>query len=330
MKNMKREYFVLGLIIVVLSAYLVFHKDGSDPVNMPNLPDISQMDITRLEIKKAGTTLVIEKKDSGWVIGDDKFPADETQVNAMVANIKGFKLTALVSEAKDYSRYDLDDEHKIKVTAFSKDKVARTFNLGKTASSYRHTFVKLDNDNRVFHAEQNFREAFEKKEDDLTNKKVLACEPDSITRVDGTVEKATFGYQKKKEEIKESPEVKAAEPGKQTGDLSENKDNAPQSPKTRELWTDASGKETDKAKITEFLNLFSSLTCTNYIKGSKKEDFTEPLIQMTLTGSKPISLSIFNKKEDLGGYPAVSSETPFPFILPTEKVDEIKGKLTGF
>lgn len=330
MKNIKREYIVLGLIIVVLSVYLVFHKDGSDPVVMPNLPDISQMDITRLEINKSGTTLVIEKKDSGWVIGEDKFPADETQVNAMVANIKGFKLTSLVSEAKDYSRYDLDDEHKIKVTAFSKDKVARTFDLGKTASSYRHTFVKLDNDSRVFHAEQNFREAFEKKEDDLTNKKVLACEPESITSVNGTVEKETFGYQKKKEAIKESTEVKTDETGKQPGDLSENKDKAPQSPKTRELWADASGKETDKAKISEFLNLFTSLTCTNYIKGSKKEEFNEPLILITLTGNKPLSLSIFNKKEEMGGYPAVSSESPFPFILPAEKVDEIKNKLSGF
>lgn len=333
MKNIKKEYIALGLIIVVLSAYLIFHKDGSEKVILPNLPDISKMDITRLEIAKAGTTLVIKKMDAAWVIGEDNFPADEAQVKAMVANIKGLKLTALVSEAEDYSRYDLDDEHKIKVTAFSNDKVARTFDLGKTASSFRHTFVKLDNDSRVFHAEQNFREAFEKKEDDLTNKKVLACEPESITRVNGNVEKTTFGYEKKKEAIKESTDVNTEETVKQPGNLSGNPpvntDKTPQSPKVKELWADASGTEKDKTKVSEFLNIFFDLTCTNFIKGSKKEDFTDPLIKITLTGSKPFTLSIFNKKDEQGGYPAVSSETPFPFMLPAEKVDEIKTKLSG-
>ena len=323
MKNIKTEYIVLGLIIIVLSAYLAFHRDGSDPVDLPGYTDISSMDITKLTISKTGNTLSISKKNGAWVLGEEGFPADEAQINAMVANIKDLKITALVSESKDYSRYDLDDAHKIRVTAFSNDKAVRTFDLGKTASSYRHTFMKFENDPRVFHAEQNFREAFDKQEIDLTQKTVLSLAPDSTTRIEGNVEKTPFVFGKKKEEVKEGESAKDEPAASKTDD----KKAAPSEPKTRELWTDPSGKELDVTKVSGFLNLFSSLSCVNYIKGAKKEDYADPLIQITLTGAKPSSLSIYSKKEGTG-YPAVSSDTPFPFLLPDEKIEEIKAKIT--
>ncbi len=324
MKNIKKEYLILGMAIVILSAYLLLHNEGGTPVDLPVLPDISKTDIAKVEIAKAGKTLTLIKKESGWVIGENSLPADSVQVRAMVDNIKNLKLTALVSESDDYSRYDLDDEHKIKVTAFSKDQIARTFDLGKTASSYRHTFIRLDNDKRVFHAEQNFREAFDKPENDLTDKKVLACDAETITRIEGHLDSASFGYTKKKETAQANPDAKTADTPQKPGEKSPDA-----SSQTRDIWADMAGKEIDKTKISQFLGLFSNLTCSAYVTGSKKEDFTGPQILITLTGAKPLSLSIFPKKEGQDGYPAVSSENPFPFLLPEEKVDEIKNKLSG-
>ena len=144
------------------------------------------------------------KKDTG-------FPVDPIQINAMVDNIKALKITALVSESKDYGRYDLNEERKIKVTAFSQDKSVRSFDLGKTASSYRHTFIRIDNDPRVFHAEQNFREAFEKSENDLLDRKILSLDSESVSRIEGTVEGVVYGFEKKKAVESNGTESKQAE-----------------------------------------------------------------------------------------------------------------------
>ena len=312
---MKKEYIILAAIIVVLSAYLVLHREGTAPVDLPVLEDLSQVDLSKIEIAKAGKTITLERQDGAWVVGADKFPADENQVKAMVTHIKDLKITALVSEAENYARYDLDDEHKIKVTAYGNGKVLRTFDVGKAASSYRHTFVRMDKDKRVFHAEENFRDALDKSDDGLTDKKVLACDPEKITGIKADMDKTSYGFERKKEAVP----VASAE--KQDGEK--------KAPQTLDLWADASGKEMDKTKITDFIMLFSNLNCDRYIKGSKKEDFKDPLLHVSLSGDKTLSLSIFNKPDDQEGFPAVSSETPFPFTLSAEKVEEIKGKLKG-
>jgi hypothetical protein len=325
MKNMKKEYIILGVIIVALTAYLFFHKEGSGQIDFPKLSDLSKTDITKLEISNKGKTILIEKKDSGWTINEDKFPADEVQVNAMVENIKNLKLTALISEDKNYNRYDLDDENKITVKAFGAAGIVRKIDIGKAASSWRHTFVKVEDDPRVFHAEQNFKDAFNKNEDDLINKKILSIESDSVNHVEGTDEKTPFVFERKKEEIKADTEDKT-EDKKMSADNGTTESTAP---KTKEIWTDGSGNEKDKTKVIELLTLFSNLSCSRFIKGEKPDDFKDPIVQVKIAGSKNVTLSIFNKKDGIDGYPAVSSESPFPFVLSTEIFESIKAKLKG-
>ncbi len=317
MKNIKTEYIVLFIVIVMLSAYLVFHNQDSGRDTLPVLADISQSDITKLDISRSGTTISLIKKDGKWVTKDTGFPVDPIQINAMVDNIKALKITALVSESKDYGRYDLNEERKIKVTAFSQDKSVRSFDLGKTASSYRHTFIRIDNDPRVFHAEQNFREAFEKSENDLLDRKILSLDSESVSRIEGTVEGVVYGFEKKKAVESNGTESKQAETEK----------NGSTEPKSNHSWLSSHGKPADVTQISGLLNLFSNLSCTEFIKGGKKEDFSAPVVQLNLTGSKPSSLSIYAAKEGVEGYPAVSSESPFPFILSTNTVEEIRTRL---
>ncbi|MBW1691689.1 MAG: DUF4340 domain-containing protein [Deltaproteobacteria bacterium] len=67
----------------------------------------------------------------------------------------------MVSESRDYSRYQLDDEHKITVKAYIGEKLTRELDVGKAAPSYRHTFVRLKENEFVYHARENFRNAFD-------------------------------------------------------------------------------------------------------------------------------------------------------------------------
>jgi hypothetical protein len=92
-------------------------------------------------------------------------------------------LTALVSESEDYIRYDLHAGKKITVKAWQEDSLMRNFDIGKAASSFRHTFVKLNDDSRVFHARDNFRGKFELSEDNLRDKSVLSFKITDIQEI---------------------------------------------------------------------------------------------------------------------------------------------------
>lgn len=317
MKNIKTEYIILGIAIVVLSAYLFFHNEDSGTASLPVLPDISSSEITKLDISRKGQTFSLVKKDGKWMTKDDGFPVDAVQINAMVANIKSLRITALVSESKDYGRYDLDDERKIRVTAFSDGNSVRSFDLGKTASSYRHTFMRLDNDPRVFHAEQNFREAFEKSENDLIDRRILSVDSDSTSRIEGSLDGASFGFEKMKTTASSKNESKSVETEKE----------ASTEPKSGHSWTSSNGNIVDVTQISGLLNLFSNLSCTEFIKGGDKEVYKNPVVQVSLVGSKTSILSIYAVKEGVDGFPAVSSESPFPFILSRTTVEEIRTRL---
>lgn len=315
---MKKEYIVLALIIVALSAYLVFHKSDSTHYTLPVLDDLGSADISRIDLVHGTTTLTLEKTGDQWVVGEEKFPANESQITSMIKAIKELKLTALISESKNYNRYELDDENKIRVSASSKDKVIRTFDVGKTASSYKHTFVKLDTDPRVYHAENNLKSTFNKTEDNLTEKLVMNFNPETV-----------YGIQTK-DNGKEMALARKQEPVTVDVTKEEKKDQAnpeTQAPAPKDIWTDASGKEKDNTKITAFVSLFSNLKCDHYIKGQTKESLTGPIFEVTINTDKVCTLSIFPKKDEDKTYPAISSENAFPFTLSEAKVDDIKKKL---
>ncbi|MBU1170539.1 MAG: DUF4340 domain-containing protein [Proteobacteria bacterium] len=314
---MKKEYIVLALIIITLSAYLVFHKSDSTHYTLPVLEDLSNSDITRIDILHGTTPLTLEKNSDQWVVGDDKLPANTTMVTAMIKSIKDLKLTALVSESKSYNRYELDEDNRIRVSAWSKDKMVRTVDVGKAASSFKHTFVKLETDPRVYHAEENIRNIFNKTEDNLTDKGVLNVDSANVYQLQVTENGKTVSLVKKQEPV--------------TVDVTQQKKKdesteAPPAPEPKDTWTDASGKDKDLEKITGFVSLFSNLKCTNYIKGLAKDSLTDPILDVSITGDKAYTLSVFAKKEGEKDYPAVSSESAFPFTLPEAKVDDIKKK----
>ena len=110
----------------------------------------------------------------------------------MLDNIEKLTLTALVSESKNYNRYDLSGEAKINVKAWQGDSLKRDIDVGKTASSFRHTFVKTAGDDRVFHARGNFRNTFDTTVDDLRDKTILTYTPSDIQQIQITQEKAVF------------------------------------------------------------------------------------------------------------------------------------------
>ena len=309
--KIKKEYLILLLIIIVLSAYLSLRKKDRTLYELPVLPGISKKDISKIEITKGKTSIVLNKKDDQWYIGSQQYPADKNKVNEMLDASEKLTLTALVSESKNYIRYDLTEEKKINVKAWQADTLKRNFDVGKAASSFRHTFVKLADDDRVFHARENFRNKFDQSVDNLREKTVLKVQVSDIDQIRITKKQQSLT-------LNRTP-AGETEPPQKTDQAA-----ATPSPIIKAEWQTTDGKIADKPTLNRLLSSVTNLRCDKFIEDRAKEDFTAPLYRVELVGAKDYSLSIFAKlKDDDSDFPAISSENDYPFLLSKAKAESI-------
>ena len=70
----------------------------------------------------------------------------------------------------------------------------------------------------------------------------------------------------------------------------------------------------------------SNLKCKSYLKDRTKDDLKDPVISITLSGTKEHQLSVYahgKKEEDEPLWPAQSSENNYPFLLADFKAKDI-------
>lgn len=309
--KLKKEYFLLGAVIIGLCAYLVFKKTDRTLYQLPELSEVSKDEISKLQIRTADSTIDMKKKGEAWVIGPKEYPADADRVKDMLDAIASLKLTTLISESKNYIRYDLNKAKKLAVKALSGDTVLREFEIGKTASTYQHTFVKLAGDPNVYHARGYFRIKFDNTLDEFRNQTVLTFQKEEIREVKIVNGKDKFIIAGK--EVSE----------KKTENKAEKK--SPDAPLKKMVWETVSGKPVDGVKLNRMVSSLSDLECDSYIEDAVKADFKDPVFSVTLKGKKDYTLSVFPMlKADDEYYPAISSESPYVFLLTDSQVDSFK------
>jgi hypothetical protein len=319
----KKEYIILGIVIAALAAYLGLQKTDRTHYELPVIAQLEDADITSIKIIKGTELVELKQKDDMWLIYPEKYPADKGKIEPMVDVIKDLTVTAMVSEAESYPRYELDPENKITIQAGAEGNTLRIFDIGKSAPSNKHTFIKLPTDKRVYHARENFRKKFDQTKDDLRDKTVLRVEKFEIQEVeikdkDGNL---LLGMQQKPVEV----EI-AVEAGSESVPAT-NEKMPPENIAPELVWQDLNGDPVKESDINNLFNNVSNLKCQSFITDKTKEDFTAPLYTMTFTGAKTYTLSIFEKiNEDDDAYPAVSSENEYPFMMPAYKMDNMVKK----
>lgn len=309
--KIRKEYVVLISIIIALCIYLILRTPDRTNYQLPKLPEIAGKDISKIEIQRPGASIVLIKKDDAWHFVPQGYLANANEVRNILDTIGKLTLTALVSEKKDYNRYDLNDKKKVIVRAWTGETLAREFEVGKPATSYKHTFVKLAGDDRVYHARGNFSGRFAQKTDSLRDKTVLSFEPAGIREIHITKGKQLMTFSRKELPVEDSTAQKVD-------------DRSPADLKTKTVWESSDGKKADESRLNRLISTLSGLRCDQYIDGQKKGDFTGPIYSIQLEGAKKYSLSIFAKTDkDSKTYSAISSENDYPFLLQSRQAEQI-------
>jgi uncharacterized protein (DUF1499 family) len=313
--NFKKEYFILAAVMVALILYLALHRSNRTHYTLPEIAAIPGNQISKIEFKKADRTLVLNKKDSTWYIGPKEYLADSGKIEDILNVIENLKVTALVSESKNYVRYDLNQDKKIHVKAWQGKSLIREFDIGKEAATFQHTFVKLAKGPNVHHARGDFRQKFDRTVEDLRDRTVLSFVQKDLREIKLILDKKTVVLDLK-QVVKADSDKK--DPAGKTGKSSE--------PQTE--WVDTKGEKVDAVKVGRLLGFLNRLECEAYMDDSKKMVLKDSVYAVTLQGAKEYTLSIFAKKnKDEKTYPAVSSENDYPFFLSDTQIDSLKANI---
>jgi len=312
---MKKEYIILIILIIGLIAYLGLKKDNQVHYELPTIPQVDTTRIDRVEISKADRLVVLNKGENGWTVTDKKFSVNPEDIEQMIGTLKAIKLSALVSEAKDLARYELNDTHAVKVKALAGKEAVRSFVIGKTAPSHNHTFIYLDDKDRtVYQANGNFKSQFDKESADFRDKKVLEFDPAGVKKV--TLEKQGQIVTLIKSQ---TPKTTDQEKDETKKDLIEKKPLHEES-----TWKKEDGSVTDQKTISDLLSSLSKLECQAFLDEDKAARLKEiqPSCKILLENDKTFILNLFNKNEnqDVEGS---CSYTPYAFTLTSYKAEDI-------
>jgi hypothetical protein len=311
--KMKKEVIILVLAIAALGAYLVMHSKDQTHFELPEIADVESQKINRVEISKGASTIELNKKDDQWTIGPKAYLADNIKVRNMINAAAGLTITALVSESGNYDRYDLTEDKKVNVRAYAGKDTLRDFDIGRQAPTHQHTFVKLMDNPKVYHAQGAIDATFDTTADDLRDKTVLAYQKEDITTL--TISKGEQSLTLTKKEV--APEKK--EPaGDQDG---EEKDEQPQTPEIQ--WMDSNATNVLKSEVDLLIGDFAKLKCDDYMEDNAKEGLNNPLWTVTLSSDKgQYMLSVFDKENDESiKFPALSSGSAYAFNVNKSRIE---------
>jgi hypothetical protein len=269
-------YIVLTGLIVVLSLYLVLRQRDRMQYTIPELRALNVGEIGMIEIEQSEATVQLVRSGDIWQIQPGGFPADPQLIGEMLKTAATLNLTELVSVTGNYSRFGLEEQSRIRVTVYKDEKALRSFELGKSSPTYRHTFVRIDGDERVFQTPGDPGAFFGLSGEDLRDRSVLSFDPETITAIRAQGD----GWN-----------VELA--------------------KTGATWAAKSGEPWETKTIGELLATLSDLDAFSYAEQGRQEDGS--IFSIILTGLKTYTLEVFSRQDNL--YPARSSENAYPFNL---------------
>ncbi len=336
---MKKEYCILAFVIIALCTYLFLHKENKTNYTLPKITAVKIKDIARLNINKGARKISFTKEDGNWFVTDKKYPADKEKVKSMLNVIAKLSLSDLVSQNNDLARYELDPKHRINTIAKNDSgDILRQFNIGKTAPTYRHTFVTIGNDNNVYYANGNFRSDFDYDVDGFRDKVVLSFQKDTIKKLAVEEGKKQRNFIFKETSFSENSGKKLNKEEGKSDKQNSGTELAKKGVKASivKKWESGDNSYFNTSDIKDLLSELYDLHCSRYIYKGSKSGFNSkiPLCAINLKAQKGagnehnLSISIYPANKD-GDYPAISSANKYPFLLDSYEGKDIVSKVNS-
>ena len=289
--KIRKEFIILVAAAAALVLFLIIKPGDKINYKLPDITKLEKSEISSLEIVSSSRIIRMEKEDETWVIKPEGFIAETSQVDKILDFIINLRAVDLISEAGLYERYELDEETRITLKGYSNGSLIREFHTGKVSDNYSYTYFLLPNDQNIYSTRDNIRSTINKDKDGFRDKTVLASNRNDITELAFSGNDIDITYRKTEDET----------------------------------WKTDTGETVDAAQISDLLSRLSSLKCSSWLNETPQTERTPEGYNIAITGVIKQTLTIYGKTDE--GYPAVSSDSDFPFILPVYTSERI---LEGF
>ena len=314
---MKKEYLLLVVAIIGLGALLFYQKKGRTNYQLPELT-ILEGAVDRLTLEKDGRLTELCLTDGKWVVGSQQYRANAARVEKMIAELKDLKLTALISEKGNYQLYELTPEKKLKVMLYHADQLLRELQIGKSSTSLRQTYVMLKDDPKVYQALGNLKSNFFSTVAELRDKKVLEIGGEKLAGLDEIIlqrQEAGKNLVLSMVKVEAEPVADGAKTDQPSAVVAG--------------WQQKDGVSVADDAVAELLKNLFDLQCESFIDDRQPGDFKEAIYRVVVKGDgEELSLDLFALED--GKYPALSSQSPDPFWLPSWRAEKIIKEFTVY
>jgi hypothetical protein len=178
----RQKYIILFSIVVILIAIWIgsyFYQPKS--YDLPFIKKINN--VTKIELdRNGGTNIILVLTNGRWILQPGGYYADKSEISEMVEQLKTFSVSDLVSGGALQS-YGLDEKNRIEIKAFDCDNEVMHFFIGKTGSTYSHTYVEFPGNNNVYLARGTFNYTFSKDAGSLKSREISSISKDDILEV---------------------------------------------------------------------------------------------------------------------------------------------------
>lgn len=312
--NIKKEYLVLIIVIVALSLYLILGRDDQPGSDLPRMTALDNTTIKRMVITQKDSAIELMHKEDRWYIEPNNYLADPIQMKNMVKAATELTVTAQVSVSRNYERYNLNKTQRINVQIHGEDRLQREFDIGRTAPTSQHTFVRLTDNPSVYHAKGNLHTTFNQTIDGLRDKTILSIEKEAITSL--RLLKNDIDQTWTKTEVEEEADKDDKE--------------ASSAAVTKTQWIANNDNTTsDKGAVNALLSILAGLKCDNYMEDDAKTGLTEAAWTVTLKNdSHEWTISIFAPQHpEATQIPGTSSSNDYAFLLSKQRVESIEKQI---
>ncbi len=295
-------------VIIVLAGYIVVRdwkcQDRPSAGTWKGEP-------TEIIIQKPSETLVLKFSEGKWLLGDDAYPADGAEITAIIRKVKEVEIVDRVSSGANYALYDLTPDKAVAVTVKSNGEQLRKLLVGKTSSTRRHTYMRVNDSADVMLVSGSFDYEFGKSIDDLRDRTVVNIARD---KVDGIV----FKYKGRNISFVKDKASATGEPQKQQArDLKE-----PAGSSDRWKIAGPGEKRVKPESMDSLLSVLSPLKAVGFMQNDKTR-LKNPLGTVIITeNGRNIVLSLYQVNADKR-YPITSSDSPYVFLADEWKIKKL-------
>ncbi|RPI14330.1 MAG: DUF4340 domain-containing protein [Ignavibacteriae bacterium] len=198
----------LLIIFVLLAAVVFIFFKGKDRVTTEKIDEklfnADSAKIDKIEIVRTNESITLEKVNGIWQVSKPVvYPADTLAILPLLGDLQNFKVESIISENPEKFSGYLDSANNTVVTVYQEGKNLGSFILGKSAISFKNSYIKKQDENKIFLASNLTQSNFIKSLKDFRNKIIIQIPSLAVTsvsfkstdsnKVDFTVRKDSVG-----------------------------------------------------------------------------------------------------------------------------------------